>query len=323
MLWYTVGPPPPWDLLHRGASSTVGTVKPTVAMLSSLTLTYLLWLNYLLRWQEKLDGLIILYLDEREMFLWLLQQAKIYFSFPGELLMRMLKMLILPLITSRCVAHLRTAWTSVCFWGGEEVDECESLLSEKVLEIKAHLMKKKSSPLKQIVRSDQSTDQSSETPKRPGLRSLAVTVTWRPLCSLMSGLSSMESKACCRMGVLTVTYYLWTTFIAVVVGIVLVVIIKPGVGTEMESNRLGGGPVMTSADALLDLIRWDFLSVAVGSTTNTQTCCLTCCRGSAANTSSSAPKTTPTVNVSNDQSLDKVCACTSKCTHLCVSYWQL
>ncbi|XP_077573694.1 solute carrier family 1 member 8a isoform X5 [Stigmatopora nigra] len=100
-------------------------------------------------------------------------QAKIYFSFPGELLMRMLKMLILPLITS----------------------------------------------------------------------------------SLMSGLSSMESRACCRMGVLTVTYYLWTTFIAVVVGIALVVIIKPGVGTEMESNRLGGGPVMTSADALLDLIR--------------------------------------------------------------------
>uniref|UniRef100_A0A3Q3K8Q5 Amino acid transporter n=1 Tax=Monopterus albus TaxID=43700 RepID=A0A3Q3K8Q5_MONAL len=91
-------------------------------------------------------------------------QAKIYFSFPGELLMRMLKMLILPLITS----------------------------------------------------------------------------------SLMSGLSSMESKACCRMGVLTVTYYLWTTFIAVVVGIVLVIIIKPGMGTEMESNRLGGGPVMTS-----------------------------------------------------------------------------
>ncbi|XP_056108617.1 excitatory amino acid transporter 5 [Rhinichthys klamathensis goyatoka] len=100
-------------------------------------------------------------------------QAKIYFSFPGELLMRILKMLILPLITS----------------------------------------------------------------------------------SLMSGLSSMESKACCRMGVLTVTYYLWTTFIAVVVGIVLVLIIKPGYGTDVESNRLGGGQVITSADALLDLVR--------------------------------------------------------------------
>ncbi|KAI5626669.1 excitatory amino acid transporter 5 [Silurus asotus] len=100
-------------------------------------------------------------------------QAKIYLSFPGELLMRMLKMLILPLITS----------------------------------------------------------------------------------SLMSGLSSMESKACCRMGLLTVTYYLWTTFIAVMVGILLVVIIKPGFATDMESTRLGGGPVMTSADALLDLVR--------------------------------------------------------------------
>ncbi|XP_016324045.1 excitatory amino acid transporter 5 [Sinocyclocheilus anshuiensis] len=100
-------------------------------------------------------------------------QAKIYFSFPGELLMRILKMLILPLITS----------------------------------------------------------------------------------SLMSGLSSMESKAFCRMGVLTVTYYLWTTFIAVVVGIVLVLIIKPGYGTHTESSRLGGGQVITSADALLDLVR--------------------------------------------------------------------
>ena len=35
-------------------------------------------------------------------------QAKIYFSFPGELLMRMLKMLILPLITSRYRADMTT-----------------------------------------------------------------------------------------------------------------------------------------------------------------------------------------------------------------------
>lgn len=75
------------------------------------------------------------------------------------------------------------------------------------------------------------------------------------VCSLMSGLSSMESKACCRIGVLTVTYYLWTTFIAVVVGIILVLIIKPGYGTDMERNRLAGGQVITSADALLDLVR--------------------------------------------------------------------
>ncbi|XP_062371609.1 solute carrier family 1 member 8b [Sardina pilchardus] len=100
-------------------------------------------------------------------------QAKIYFSFPGELLMRMLKMLILPLITS----------------------------------------------------------------------------------SLMSGLASMDTKASGRMGLLTITYYLWTTFIAVIVGIVLVLIIHPGNGTEKEGHTGTSGPVMTSADALLDLIR--------------------------------------------------------------------
>ncbi|KAF7659880.1 hypothetical protein LDENG_00291760 [Lucifuga dentata] len=100
-------------------------------------------------------------------------QAKIYFFFPGELLMRMLKMLILPLITS----------------------------------------------------------------------------------SLMSGLSAMDTKASGRLGVLTITYYLWTTFIAVIVGIVLVLIIHPGTGSEKEGHHASSGPVMTSADALLDLIR--------------------------------------------------------------------
>ncbi|KAJ8371998.1 hypothetical protein AAFF_G00298200 [Aldrovandia affinis] len=100
-------------------------------------------------------------------------QAKIYFSFPGELLMRTLKMLILPLITS----------------------------------------------------------------------------------SLMSGLSAMDAKASGRLGLLTITYYLWTTFIAVIVGIGLVTLIHPGTGTEKEGHRHGSGPVMTSADALLDLIR--------------------------------------------------------------------
>nr|XP_057946900.1 excitatory amino acid transporter 5-like isoform X2 [Doryrhamphus excisus] len=100
-------------------------------------------------------------------------QAKIYFSFPGELLMRMLKMLILPLITS----------------------------------------------------------------------------------SLMSGLAAMDTKASGRLGVLTITYYLWTTFIAVIVGIVLVLIIHPGTGSEKDGHHMSTGPVMTSADALLDLIR--------------------------------------------------------------------
>ncbi|XP_069073652.1 excitatory amino acid transporter 5-like [Pleurodeles waltl] len=100
------------------------------------------------------------------------EQEKQYFSFPGELLMRMLKMLILPLITS----------------------------------------------------------------------------------SLMSGLATMDSKVCGKMGLITITYYLWTTFLAVAVGIILVISIHPGAAAQKEEH-IGGKPILSSADALLDLIR--------------------------------------------------------------------
>ncbi|XP_007441016.1 excitatory amino acid transporter 5-like [Python bivittatus] len=97
---------------------------------------------------------------------------KQYFSFPGELLMRMLKMLILPLITS----------------------------------------------------------------------------------SLMSGLATMDSRVCGKMGLLTITYYLWTTFMAVTTGIILVTSIHPGAAAQKEEHSTGK-VVLSSADALLDLIR--------------------------------------------------------------------
>ncbi|XP_044529455.1 excitatory amino acid transporter 5 isoform X2 [Gracilinanus agilis] len=96
-----------------------------------------------------------------------------YFQFPGELLMRMLKMLILPLVVS----------------------------------------------------------------------------------SLMSGLASLDAKTSSRLGILTVAYYLWTTFVAVIVGIIMVSIIHPGGAAQKETTAQSGKPIMSSADALLDLIR--------------------------------------------------------------------
>ncbi|XP_074077508.1 excitatory amino acid transporter 5 [Macrotis lagotis] len=96
-----------------------------------------------------------------------------YFQFPGELLMRMLKMLILPLVVS----------------------------------------------------------------------------------SLMSGLASLDAKTSSRLGILTVAYYLWTTFVAVIVGILMVSIIHPGGAAQKEITNQSGKPIMSSADALLDLIR--------------------------------------------------------------------
>ncbi|CAL8278532.1 unnamed protein product [Lota lota] len=100
------------------------------------------------------------------------QEVK-YFQFPGELLMRMLKMLILPLVVS----------------------------------------------------------------------------------SLMSGLAALDAKCSSRLGIMTISYYLWTTFVAVVVGIVMVSIIHPGGAAQKEDSEESSKPIMSSADALLDLIR--------------------------------------------------------------------
>ncbi|XP_053549433.1 excitatory amino acid transporter 5 isoform X2 [Bombina bombina] len=101
------------------------------------------------------------------------EQEISYFQFPGELLMRMLKMLILPLVVS----------------------------------------------------------------------------------SLMSGLAALDAKTSSRLGIFTIAYYLWTTFVAVIVGIIMVSIIHPGGAAQKENTEHSGKPVMSSADALLDLIR--------------------------------------------------------------------
>ncbi|OBS82970.1 hypothetical protein A6R68_23046 [Neotoma lepida] len=74
-------------------------------------------------------------------------------------------------------------------------------------------------------------------------------------CNLMSGLASLDAKTSSRLGILTVAYYLWTTFLAVVVGIIMVSIIHPGGAAQKETTEQSGKPVMSSADALLDLVR--------------------------------------------------------------------
>ncbi|XP_059956812.1 excitatory amino acid transporter 3 [Mesoplodon densirostris] len=99
---------------------------------------------------------------------------KFYFSFPGEILMRMLKLIILPLIVS----------------------------------------------------------------------------------SMITGVAALDSNISGKIGLRAVFYYFCTTVIAVILGIVLVVSIKPGISQKVnEIDRTGSSPEVSSVDAMLDLIR--------------------------------------------------------------------
>ncbi|XP_063770043.1 excitatory amino acid transporter 3 [Pseudophryne corroboree] len=99
---------------------------------------------------------------------------KIYFAFPGDILMRMLKLIILPLIVS----------------------------------------------------------------------------------SMITGVAALDSSVSGKIGLRAVVYYFCTTVIAVILGIVLVVTIKPGVSQSADDiDRTGSTPEVTTVDALLDLLR--------------------------------------------------------------------
>ncbi|GLD62289.1 excitatory amino acid transporter 1-like isoform X1 [Lates japonicus] len=74
--------------------------------------------------------------------------------------------------------------------------------------------------------------------------------------SLVTGISSLDSKASGKMGVCAVVYYMVTTLIAVFIGIVIVIIIRPGKGSR-DSPVANSGNIepVQAADAFLDLIR--------------------------------------------------------------------
>lgn len=66
----------------------------------------------------------------------------------------------------------------------------------------------------------------------------------------------MDSRASGKMGVRAVVYYMVTTLIAVFIGIVIVMIIRPGKGSR-DSPVANSGKIepVQAADAFLDLIR--------------------------------------------------------------------
>ncbi|XP_072260316.1 excitatory amino acid transporter 3 [Pyxicephalus adspersus] len=74
--------------------------------------------------------------------------------------------------------------------------------------------------------------------------------------SMITGVAALDSSVSGKIGLRAIVYYFCTTVIAVVLGIVLVVSIKPGVSQSAEDiDRTGSTPEVTTVDALLDLLR--------------------------------------------------------------------
>uniref|UniRef100_A0A3Q3L6Q9 Amino acid transporter n=1 Tax=Mastacembelus armatus TaxID=205130 RepID=A0A3Q3L6Q9_9TELE len=88
------------------------------------------------------------------------------------------------------------------------------------------------------------------------MRMLQMLVLPLIVSSLVTGISSLDSRASGKMGVRAVVYYMVTTLIAVFIGIVIVMIIRPGKGSR-DSPVANSGNIepVQAADAFLDLIR--------------------------------------------------------------------
>ncbi|KAM4877580.1 excitatory amino acid transporter 3 [Thomomys bottae] len=75
------------------------------------------------------------------------------------------------------------------------------------------------------------------------------------ISSMVTGVAALDSNVSGKIGLRAVVYYFCTTIIAVILGIVLVVSIKPGATQVIEINRVGKTPEVSTVDAILDLIR--------------------------------------------------------------------
>ncbi len=97
------------------------------------------------------------------------------------------------------------------------------------------------------------------------LRMLKMLILPLIVFSLVAGLGSLEAKVAGSLGVKTIIYYFTTTLLAVVLGLLLVNVIKPGgsgVTVECDNSSRHGMPNRLGAlDSVLDLIRYVLVSM--------------------------------------------------------------
>ncbi|XP_059932750.1 excitatory amino acid transporter 3 [Gadus macrocephalus] len=74
------------------------------------------------------------------------------------------------------------------------------------------------------------------------------------MSSMITGIAALDSEVSGKIGLRAVVYYFTTTIFAVILGIILVVSIKPGV-SHKHFGSTGTTPNVTTVDTILDLVR--------------------------------------------------------------------
>ncbi|CAL9694541.1 unnamed protein product [Knipowitschia caucasica] len=88
------------------------------------------------------------------------------------------------------------------------------------------------------------------------MRMLKLVILPLIISSMITGVAALDSEVSGKIGLRAVVYYFTTTIIAVILGIILVMTIKPGVSqTADHIDRAGTTPDVTTVDTLLDLVR--------------------------------------------------------------------
>lgn len=88
------------------------------------------------------------------------------------------------------------------------------------------------------------------------MRALKMLILPLIVSSLIVGVSSLDAGSSGRMGLRTILYYFITTFMAIIIGIIVVLSIHPGDPVLKDDLMVGTkGNRVTSLDAFLDLIR--------------------------------------------------------------------
>ncbi|XP_030643601.1 excitatory amino acid transporter 3-like [Chanos chanos] len=88
------------------------------------------------------------------------------------------------------------------------------------------------------------------------MRMLKLIILPLVISSIITGVAALESDVSGRIGLRAIVYYFSTTVIAVVLGIVLVMTIKPGESYSYTNvTSPGNSPDVSTVDAVLDLIR--------------------------------------------------------------------